>query len=129
MNYTHAIITYSKIHYLLTAEKQNELLDKRADEIIMIDGSPVKVNNICDILTISKYYEAYPDKRPPVTNRFKEVPGMGFGGLLNTSRETALKGIIGGLKNFLSGKGEDECKASRELLSTAEKRLMQVNNN
>lgn len=128
MQYSHAIITYSGVHYLITAQEEELLRNKKLGDEFEIEGSTIKVNNIADVLTTQKYYETYPDKRPPVTNRLKELPGIGMGGLIQTSREKALKGITGGLKKFLSDKPDDECKSAREMLALAEKRLTQINN-
>lgn len=124
---THAIITYSGAHFLITQNQFDELMGKTRDDFIELEGSPVPVKSIDIPLTIEKYYETFPNRRPPIIDQYKNVPGMGFGGLIQTSREKALKGIISGLKNFLSDKAENECRNARELLALAEKRLMQIN--
>ena len=74
-------------------------------------------------MTISKYYETYPDKRPPVTNRLKELPGMGFSGIIANSRETALKGMIKGIKYYINSDKYQGTEAPKELLEMMEKRL------
>lgn len=61
------VITYSKVHYPITEEQNNVLKTLKLGSEIELDGCSVKVNNIAEILTEEKYYEAYPDKRPETT--------------------------------------------------------------
>lgn len=123
MNKTHAIITYSKTHYLIDNAKNEELQDKHIDDVIEIDGSLVKIRNIAEVMTISKYYETYPGKRNDYVERYKELPGMGMEGIIRASRESAIKGIIKGLKNYISSNRYQGTEAPKKLLALAELRL------
>ena len=126
MNQTHAIITYSKTHYLITDEQNNDLMEKTLDDILLVDGNAIKVRNIAEVMTISKYYESYPDKRPQRIDEFKNLDGMGFGGVIANSRETALKGIIKGLKRYIESDKYQGTEAPKELLKVAEQRLASI---
>lgn len=66
---THAIITYTKTHYLINAKQHEALKTLGGGEEIVIEGNRVKGNNIADIMTIEKYYETYPAKRPEQPSR------------------------------------------------------------
>lgn len=62
--YTHAVITYSKVHYLLTQSQWEALEVMEPDHEIKLEGGYVKAANIADRMTIEKYYETFPQKRP-----------------------------------------------------------------
>lgn len=89
--YTHAVITWTKVHYLLTQSQWDALQLMEPDSEIQIDGGWLKANNIADRLTIDKYYETYPDKRPEeVRNDFKE----NYGNLTQGSYTDRAKAIM-----------------------------------
>lgn len=74
--YTHAVITWTKVHYLLTQSQWDLLATMEPSDEIMVEGSYLKPNNIADRLTIEKYYEAYPAKRPEeIRDDFKNQYG------------------------------------------------------
>ncbi len=61
---TYAVVTYTGVHYLITESQENQLRNLGLNDEIDIDGNIVKMKNIADILTIQKYYETYPDRKP-----------------------------------------------------------------
>lgn len=61
---TYAVVTYTGVHYLITENQESQLRNLGLNDEIDIDGNIVKMKNIADILTIQKYYETYPDKKP-----------------------------------------------------------------
>lgn len=73
---THFVITYAKTHFPITDEQNEILRGLSPDDEIDLDGSYVRIKNIAEILSESKYYETYPDRRPPETqNVFQEQYG------------------------------------------------------
>jgi len=133
---THVIVTYTGVHYFVTAEQEVSLRSKALDEELVVEGCILKVKNIADILTTAKYYETHPRKKPVNADRFKTLEGMGFAGMIKNSRETAIKGIINGLKQYLNSTEENPIKnrdgeiryyrgtdAQKELLKLAEASL------
>lgn len=123
MNHTHAIITYAKTHYLLTAEQEQKLRDVKSTSKFVIDGSMIMGSNIAEVMTIQKYYETYPDKRPQITDRFKGLPDLGFGGVIKLAKGDALKGMIKGLKNYINSDRYQGGKEPLELLKQMEDKL------
>lgn len=121
----YAIITYSGVHYLITAEQELALRDKHLDEELEIDGSILKVKNISDILTIEKYHETYPQRTPGrELPEFNKLPGMGMEGIIKNSHETAIKGMVAGLKKYISSDRYQGTEAPLELLKQMEKKLI-----
>ena len=63
---THAVITFTNVHYLINQSQYSFLSRAGKGEEITVDGNLLKTNNIADILTLEKYYETYPEKKPLV---------------------------------------------------------------
>jgi hypothetical protein len=61
---THAVITFTNVHYLINQSQYSFLSQAGKGEEITVDGNLLKTNNIADILTLEKYYETYPEKKP-----------------------------------------------------------------
>lgn len=61
------LITFTKVHHKITQEQKDKILGAEFTRMNMPDGSMVTNNNISDILPESKYFEAFPDKRPEET--------------------------------------------------------------
>jgi len=120
---THAVITYTKVHYLITDEQNRKLQNCRLDDEIELDGCQVKVKNIADVLTLSKYYEVYPDKRPQYVDKYKQLPGMGYKGIIKRAPGYAVQEMIKGIKKFLSNKKPGECPNAEELLKIMELKI------
>jgi hypothetical protein len=59
---THAVVTYTKVHYLITEEQAMKIGQQSMDAEFYLDGNLVKMKNIADILTIDKYREAHGTK-------------------------------------------------------------------
>ena len=133
---TYVIITYAGTHYLITDEQELKLRDVKSHSQFKIDGSMIMGSNIAEVMTISKYYETYPDKRPQITDRYKELPGMGMAGFIKRAPGEHLRGIISGLKNYINSIKQNPIKnkwgdkawyqgteAPKELLKMAEQSL------
>ena len=70
------IITYTKSHYEITEEQNKRLKELELNDELEIDGCTLKIRNIAEILSESKYFEQYPDKRPEEThNQFEDQYG------------------------------------------------------
>lgn len=123
---THAIITYAKTHYLLTAEQEKALRDVKSNSKFTIEGSTIMGSNIAEVMTISKYYETYPDKRPQRVDRFKELPGLGISGTIKLAKGDALKGMIRGIKNYIDSDRYQGGKEPLELLEMMENKLLRL---
>lgn len=122
---SHVIITYTGVHYPITAEQEINLRSMSMDDELTLSGNIVKVRNIADVLTMAKYYETYPKRRPAQTDRYKEIPGMGLLGVVEhvKDKDYALKGMIKGLKNFINREHPPEGSQSRDILKQMEKKL------
>ena len=62
------IITYTKTHYEITEEQNQRLKSLKLEDELILEGCTLKVKNIAEILSESKYYEQYPDKRSETTS-------------------------------------------------------------
>lgn len=102
-NKTHAIITYSKIHYLVTADQANTASMLKKDEERKFDGNLIKGSNISDIVTLDKYYETFPDKRP-AQSLFRNDPKLFEQKKFNIENLTikGLEQLIKGLGKYIS---------------------------
>ena len=120
---THAIITYSKTHYLLNAEQEKALRDVKQNTKFTIEGNSIMGSNIAEVMTISKYYETYPDKRPQRVDQFKTLPGLGISGTINLAKGDALRGMIIGIKNYINSDRYQGGKEPLELLNQMEAKL------
>jgi len=122
MEKTHAIITYNNNSYLLTAKQELKLRDLLTTDQIIIDGNRIKVATISQVMTIEKFYEEYPKKRPPT--KLKEVKNLGGTyGIIKNSRKTALTGIIRGLKKYINSLNYQGTNKPLKILAMAETRL------
>jgi hypothetical protein len=123
---THVIITYTGSNYPITAEQELRLRDLKLEDQIDINGNLVKARNIAEVMEIGKYYETFPDKRPPIVPPSKQFPGVGMEGIIKREKRTmALKGIIRGLEKHINGKSYLGTDAPKELLKLAKQRLKQ----
>lgn len=124
---THALITYSGIHYLINQEQYNKFLTKGREDEIIIDGCIVKVKNVGDPITIEKYYETYPNKRPPKQNLFnpnEAVKALGIQGLIKqTSDVFALEQMSKGLMKHINGPNYKGTDGPHELLDQINKKI------
>lgn len=123
MEKTHAIITYTGVHYLITPEQHEALKQLRLEGDIKIDNNTIKARNIADILTIQKYYETYPDKRPPLVDRYKNIQGMGMEGIVKNSHTKMLEQIAKGLRKHIGSKNYQGSDAPLTLLRMATTRM------
>ena len=123
---THAIITYNNNHYLLTREEEIKLRVRKTNEFITVDNNQIRVGTISEVMTISKYYNMYPSKRPIIYKEIKS--GYGFSGIIKNSRKTAITGIIRGLKKYINSDKYQGTEQPKKLVDIAEDRLKSFNN-
>lgn len=121
---THAIVTYTGVHYLITAEQAQKYGQKRLDDEVIVDGCILKMKNVADILTIEKYYEAHPNKRPPQTNIFQPLLAEPRVDPISTGK--GLREMIIGLKKFIAGPKYMGTQAPVELLAKWENKLAEI---
>ncbi len=117
------IMTYSGIHYIVEEEKALNISSLAPDGEVMLDGNLVKYKNISDIISLDKYIESFPDKRPQYFDRYKNIESYGFDGTIKHAKGDALKGMIKGLKNYISGDQYQGTNAPLELLEKMENKL------
>ena len=101
---THAIVTYSGVHYLITEDQAKRYAQKRLDEEVIVDGCILKMKNVADILTIDKYYETYPKKRDNQVNPIL-LEGKPFNP--ETASKKGLEEMIKGLGKYISSTKEN----------------------
>jgi len=93
---THAVITYDDVHYLITAPQFEKLANALPDAKWVIEGNLVKQKNIASILTMEKYYETYPQRRPAdyaySWDEIKHEAAKGFSGIITSVKR--VNGLI-----------------------------------
>jgi len=108
------VITYTGIHHEINEEQAIQIAKLETDGEIFIGGNMLKRKNISDIVSMNKYYESYPNKRPAYVDKYKDFMGIGMGDNIKRLPYNALSGIQKGLERHISNTGgADE---SRELL-------------
>ena len=95
MNYYY-VITFTKIHHKITEEEKEQIMSVEFDRKNMSDGSVLTNNNIADILPEEKYFETFPDRRPPeVYDSFQENYGSFVpSGYSKNAKEYMKRGFI-----------------------------------
>ncbi len=106
MVFTHAIIGFSKIHHLITDIEQSKLTKVSNGAIVDFGRFKMNTSDIAQILTLSDYYEQFPDKRPVDTRVFEpdpvpHVPVEKIAAL----HENALRGLVAGLAYYVEKHG------------------------
>lgn len=106
---SHAIITYSKIHHLVTEDQAIKISMLPPDGEAMLDGQLLKRNNIADIITIENYYKNFPQKKdqqsllPQNDPKLLEERPLGINGVIRqTNNVFALDQIARGIKKYMS---------------------------
>lgn len=73
---SHVVVTFNNAHYFITPAQEIALQGASLDDMMNFEGSKVKVSTIGEIMTIEKYYETFPDRRPdPMATVKKVFPG------------------------------------------------------
>lgn len=119
---THAIITHSKAHYFITSTQEKALVKLGMDDRIAIDGNLIKGSSIAEVMTLEKYYETYPGRKPvpEPMNPFPKItvdfrsPNLSQNGLTQM-----IKGIERAIAEFRA-EGKEPLKALK-LLEKAKK--------
>ncbi len=120
---THVIMTYSKIHYKITEEQAIEAASLQNNEERSIAGNLIRRANISDIVTMEKYYETFPNRRPTMSDMYKKLPTGGFETLVKNSPDRALRGFIAGLQRHINKTDTPEKSPSRLLLAKMQDKL------
>ncbi|MBU0879878.1 hypothetical protein KKH00_03665 [Patescibacteria group bacterium] len=119
---THAIITFTKSHHLITAEQELMLRGLDLGREIEVDGNRIKANNIAEILTIEKYYETYPDKRVAEVPLFKSLPEPILSeDQIKIKQVKRLRLMIRGINKYIAGnfyQGTDKSKKILEFMQS-----------
>ena len=115
----YAIITFNKNHILISEEENERLKNVRLDTFFKSDdGNRIKGSEIAEVLTMEKYYECYPAKRPPITDQYKKLPGIGMRGVIdNSSHVKVLRSMAGGLRKYLVSKNYQGGDGPKEILN------------
>jgi hypothetical protein len=122
---THAIITFSGVHYLITAEQELALRSKGNNEDIIINGNTLRVKNISDILTLEKYYETYPDRKPDILPEYKQLPEWTINRYMQ--RKSCLQKMINGFKQYIAEKDGKVSQGCLSQLKHMENKLANAN--
>jgi len=127
MELTHIILFHDHSRRLITeADSQIYFQGRRQGKTAMIiDGGSYAFSSMAKVLSVQEFYEQYPAERPQKTaeNKFPTLDEM-----INVApnRIRALKGIIAGLKNYISGPEYQGTKKPIELLKVMEERLFEA---
>ena len=91
--------------------------------IIHIGGQLINLSSIKVLCSLEDYYVQYPNDRP--VQNYKDFTGQGVLGVLEKHKDNkvGLKGMIKGMKHFLSDKKPGECKNAEGLLELMELKL------
>jgi hypothetical protein len=120
---THVILTHSGSTYFITGTQERKLVNVGRDDRINIDGNSIKGSSIAEVMTISKFYETYPEKRPAPkpANEFPALPPIDFRSdkLSRNGLAAMIRGIRRAVDEFRA-EGKEPLKAL-ELLAKAEK--------
>lgn len=60
----YVILTYTGFHYFISRDQERKLRTLGQGDEMEINGNVVKMRNISDIVTLDKYYERFPDRKP-----------------------------------------------------------------
>ena len=85
---THVLISFTGSHYAIDADQEIRLRKTGANDNININGSIVKGKNIAEILTMKKYYETHPNKKPIFNNY--AIKNMSYSEMLSCSERIKL---------------------------------------
>lgn len=65
---THIVIFHDRSEKSITQREADALFQARED-FVRVDGQVINLKSVSKVLTISEYYQQYPEKRPPQTSR------------------------------------------------------------
>lgn len=106
MTYTHAIITFTKSHHLITEVEHGLLYMLGAKDVFeTADGSRITGSNIAEVIPIGKYYELYPEKKPAreVVDVNQLLLEQGMVEQAVTSKEIISRSSVKGLREMMKG--------------------------
>lgn len=108
---THAVITYSGIHYLITAIQYEKMSKMGKDDMVELEGNIVKGANIADIITIQVYEKNFPKKfQNNNIPEYKNLSGMGMDGIINNTNDLqAIEQMIIGIKRAITKMKNPQC--------------------
>lgn len=125
---THVVMTYSKVHHFINEKQAAFILGVMNREPafkkfwewtqVTIDGNICKFANIADVLTIEKYYDVYPNKRPdPI---FQVFPDAEIMPKTNEPKGDFMEKMIEGLQKAIAKREKygDNVDGMRQLLRT-----------
>jgi len=122
------IITYTGVHYVVEEEQALKIAELPHDGEAYLNGSLIMRKNIADILTLEKYYETHPNKRPLIVDNYKFLDGMGYTGIIKkVGKGKAMKSMIKGLENYITSDNYKGTEAPKELLSLMKTYAIQDN--
>ena len=103
---SHVIITYGKTPHHITKKENKELQRLPNTDSIYVEGCTIRIANIAEILTISKYYEQNPKERPGVNTQYLEdfqVPAREYVPIEKRAEKTEARlfGLIDGLGKYI----------------------------
>ena len=104
------VITYTGIHHEINEGQAIEIAKLETDGEIFIGGNMLKRKNIADIVSMNKYYESYPNKRPAYVDKYKDFMGIGMGYNIKKVPYNALLEIKKGLEKHICNNGGEKAK-------------------
>jgi hypothetical protein len=123
---THVIITHSGGYYPITTEQNTRLEMVGLNDLIEIDGNKIKGSSIAEVMTVSKFYDTHPNKKPePKKDDFAK-----YESLAERVPVEGLPSLIRGLKRAIDqfrAEGHEPVKAL-VLLDRYEKKMRLCNN-
>lgn len=64
----YVLITYSDSHHFITQRQHDILVNTPIEGMIKLEDAAIQAKNIAEIITVEKYYETYPQKKPQYYN-------------------------------------------------------------
>ncbi len=91
---SHVIITFTKSHHFITQKQHDSLINMGQHTQIIVDGNIIRTSNIAEIISMEKYYETYPERKPNNYGQpYPEVKGNVFTRASKNGKERFLIGL------------------------------------
>jgi hypothetical protein len=134
------LTTNVSTHALLLKDGSKKFINQKAYDIIwnqilegkdsiMINDWYISIGKIGELISMEEYRQRFPNVRedllPAPKLKTLDELGLGFTGIIEKHKDNkaGLKGMIKGMKHFLSDKKPGECKNAEGLLELMELKL------
>ncbi len=90
---------------------------------ILLNGSLISFSSISKILSLGEYFDQYPNERPFYQDRYKDLAGLGYEGIIKSVPCQRLEQMIIGIKRYINSDRNQKTGYPEELLAIMEGRL------